>query len=79
MPLSMALGYIKHAIEQEQEAVAWDLWVGTYPLMASGLMTFQSFDEFKRTLYKPRHQYSQKSPEEIEQEMLAVVAKYEGR
>ena len=66
-------------MEQEQEEYVWELWSGTYPLMATGLVGFKSYNEFKRTLLKPHIKYSDKSFEEINKEMLAVVAAYEGR
>jgi len=48
-----------------------------YPLMATGLVPFKGYDEFKRALLKPRIQYSNKSSEEVMKEMLAVVEAYE--
>ena len=72
-------GYIKHAMEQEQESIIWEMWSRMYPLMNAGLIKPKSFDEFKREVTKPRIKYSEKSFAEIENEMLAVVAAYEGR
>jgi len=71
------MSYIKHAMEQEQEEYIWELWSGTYPLMATGLVPFKGYDEFKRALLKPHIKYSDKSSEEIMKEMLAVVEAYE--
>jgi hypothetical protein len=64
-------------MEAEQEKTVWELWSGTYPLMATGLVGFKSYNEFKRTLLKPHIKYSDKSSEEIMKEMLAVVEAYE--
>jgi hypothetical protein len=64
-------------VEVEQEEYVWELWSGVYPLMATGLVGFKSYDEFKRTLLKPHIKYSDKSSEEIMKEMLAVVEAYE--
>lgn len=47
--------------------------------MATGFVEFVSYEKFKDNLVKPQIQYSQKPIEEIEKEMLAVVAAYEGR
>ncbi len=47
--------------------------------MAAGLLEFKPYSEFKDAILKPQIQYSNKSFEEVEEEMLAVVAAYEGR
>ncbi len=80
LPLSVAADYILYAVEQEEEQAAWELWRGMYPFMVSGLIKeFIRYDEFKNKLLNRRYKYSQKSLEEIEKEMLAVVAAYKGR
>jgi hypothetical protein len=52
-----------------------------YPLMMAGFIPPQSFQEYKGALLTPRFQrrYSNKNLREIEAEMAAVVAAYEGR
>lgn len=45
--------------------------------MATGLVTFKTYGEFKREVLKPRIKYSNKSSEEVMKEMLAVVEAYE--
>ena len=72
------VGYIKHAVEQEQENILWEQWSRMYPLMNAGLIGFKSYNDFKREILKPRIKYSDKSFEEVEKEMLAVVTAYEG-
>lgn len=47
--------------------------------MAAGLLELKPYSEFKGAILKPQIQYSSKSFEEVEEEMLAVVAAYEGR
>lgn len=47
--------------------------------MAAGLLELKPYSEFKDAILKPQIQYSNKSFEEVEEEMLAVVAAYEGR
>jgi len=79
LPLSAAVDYLIYAIEQEKEQVAWELWKALYPQMVIGLIKFVKYDEFKNNLFKKQYQYTQKPLEEIEQEMLAVVAKHKGR
>ena len=66
-------------MEVEQEEYVWELWSGVYPLMKTGLATFKTYGEFKWEVLNPRIKYSNKSFEEINKEMLAVVAKYERR
>ncbi len=76
----MAVDYLLYAIEQEKEQAAWELWTKMYPYMVSGLIKeFIKFEEFKEKVFKKQYQYTQKSLEDIEKEMLAVVAKHEGR
>jgi hypothetical protein len=52
-----------------------------YPLMMAGFIPPQSFHEYKSALLTQRfqRQYSNKTFREIEAEMAAVVAAYEGR
>ena len=77
LPLSVAIDYIVYAVEQEKDQAAWELWSGMYPFMTKE--TFIKFDDFKRKLFQPQYRYTQKPLEEIEQEILAVVAKHRGR
>lgn len=48
-----------------------------YPFMVSGFVKQISFGEFQRELIKPQIRYSDKSPEEIEKEIMQVVTSYE--
>ena len=78
--MSVAVDYLLYAIEQEKEQAAWELWTKMYPYMVSGLIKeFIKFEEFREKVFKKQYQYTQKSLEDIEKEMLAVVAKHEGR
>ena len=80
LPLSIAVDYLLYAIEQEKEQAAWELWSSLYPFMASGFIKdFVKFEEFKNKLFQKQYRYTQKSLDEIEKEMLAVVAKHKGR
>lgn len=45
--------------------------------MATGLVGFKSYGDFRRETLKPRIKYSNKSSEEVMKEMLAVVEAYE--
>jgi hypothetical protein len=79
LPLSVAAEYIDYAIEQEREQAILEQWRRLYPWMAAGLLGFKPYSEFRSEVLKPQIQYSSKSFEEIEAEMAAVVAAYEGR
>ena len=77
--MSTAVDYLIYAIEQEKEQAAWELWKTLYPFMAIEWLKPIKFEEFKNSLFKKQYRYSQKSLEEIEEEMLAVVVKHKGR
>ncbi len=77
--MSVAVDYLIHAVEQEKEQAAWELWKTLYPFMAIEWLKPIKFEEFKRKLFQPQYRYTQKSLEDIEKEMLAVVAKHKGR
>ena len=79
LPLSVAIDYIVYAVEQEKEQAAWELWNSLYPFMAMEWINHIKFKEFKDELFQKQYQYTQKSLDEIEEEMLAVVAKHKGR
>ncbi|WP_265445109.1 hypothetical protein [Acetivibrio straminisolvens] len=68
-----------YAIEQEKEQAAWELWTNMYPFMAIEWLKPIKFEKFKEELFQKQYRYTQKSLEEIEKEMLAVVAKHKGR
>ena len=77
--MSTAVDYLIYAIEQEKEQAAWELWIGMYPFMANEWLKPIKFEEFKSKLIQKQYRYTQKSLEDIEKEMLAVVAKHKGR
>lgn len=79
LPLSAAVDYLLYAIEQEKEQVTWELWKALYPFMAIEWLKPIKFEEFKSKLIQKQYRYTQKSLEDIEKEMLAVVAKHKGR
>ena len=79
LPLSVATEYIIYAVEQEKEQAAWELWKTLYPFMAMEWLKNIKFEEFKSKLIQKQYRYTQKSLEDIEKEMLAVVAKHKGR
>lgn len=77
--MSAAVDYLLYAIEQEKEQAAWELWKTLYPFMAMEWLKNIKFEDFKNKLFQKQYRYTQKSLEEIEQEMLAVVEQYKGR
>lgn len=79
LPLCSIFNFIKHAIEKEQEQAVWDLWKGLYPFMMMELIEFKPFDKYKNELIKPNMKYTNKTLEEIEKEMMDIVALYEKR
>lgn len=79
-PIGHVNKLLDYAIEQEKEQAAWELWSSLYPFMASGFIKdFVKFEEFKNKLFQKQYRYTQKSLDEIEKEMLAVVKQYKGR
>lgn len=79
LPLSAVVDYLIYAIEQEKEQAAWDLWTEMYPYMALEWLKPIKFEEFKNKLFQKQYRYTQKSLDEIEKEMLAIVARHKGR
>ena len=79
LPVSTLQGYIKHAIEKEKDNAAWDIWCSLYPHMSMGLIKGMKYNEFKDKLFEKQYKYTEKTSEEIETEILAVVAKHKGR
>jgi len=77
LPLSTIHSLIKHSVEKEQEKYIWEMWLARYQWMDKD--NFISFNDFKKNLLKPTVQHSNKSLEEIEEEMMKVVKAYEGQ
>jgi len=75
LPLSMLAGFLVHAIEQEREQYAWELWKSLYPDMQSGLLAFVKLEDFKKRIFNPqqKQKHSRKTKQEILTEMGAVV------
>ena len=79
LPITAAFDYITHAALQEKEREAFEMWQRLYPFMAAGFIRYQGYREFRGDLLKPKRQHTKKNTQEIEKEMMAVVAAYEGR
>lgn len=76
VPLTIAPSLIRNAIEKQKDGLAWGLWKEAYPFMAAGMIKFVPYQDFKRKLTETK-QTSKTDTEEIEKEMLALVAAYE--
>lgn len=78
-PIGRINKLLDYAIEKEKDDAVWDVWCSLYPNMAMGLIKPIKYNEFKEKLFEKQYKYTQKSLEDIEKEMLAVVAKHKGR
>jgi hypothetical protein len=79
MDLPLSTEYIYHAIEQEKEKAAWELWSGLNPYMEMNRIKPLSFGEYKEKLFTVKPKASKKTSEEIMSEMMRVVSRHEGR
>lgn len=79
LPLYSAFSLIKRALEKEKEEAAWDIWANLYPFMIMGWIEFKSFNDFHKEALDPVLKLSDKSLDEIEIEMIAVIEKYENK
>lgn len=77
MDLPMTTGLLSHALEKENEQLAFSLWNGIYPRMIAGQIPWKSFEEYKTELFKPKQKVSNKTTDEILSEMLRVVNSHE--
>ncbi len=66
---------LKHALDQTRVDAAWDVWVAMYPWMNEE--NFKSFNEFKEEACKQQVQYTEKTNEEIIEEIEAVIKAHE--
>ena len=73
LPVSTLQGYIKHAIEKEKDNAAWDIWCSLYPHMSMGLIKGMKYNEFKDKLFEKQYQYTEKTSEEIIDEIEALI------
>ena len=64
------------AVRSEQEAWAWEMWLILWPRMTKE--TFQSFEDYKKALFKPWVKVTEKSSQEIVDEFKLIIEKHEG-
>ena len=79
LPLSVVVEYLIYAVEQEKEKAAWELWSGLYPFILMEWIKPIKYEDFKAKLFQRQYRYTQKPLDEIEKEMLAVVAKHKSK
>lgn len=66
---------LRHALEQIKVDAAWDVWVSMYPYFNEE--NFKSFNDFKEEACKPQIQLTDKTDDEIIEEMEAVINAHE--
>ena len=79
MNASLFAKFLEHAIEKEKKDHLMDAYLTLYPYMHLGMMEFKSFEDFVSQQGENKPVKCNKSPEEIEAEMLRVVEAYERR
>lgn len=75
LPLSVAAEFLSHALKEERESTAWELWKSMYPNMMIGRQEFLSFSDYKKKIFEKPVRYTEKKKEEIIDEMMAIRAK----
>ena len=76
-PIHIAISLLKHASEEQRNNIYFDLWKSLYPYMNLGHLKFQSFNDFKDKIKKNIVNYSNKSDDEIIDEINLIVQSYE--
>ena len=71
------MGLLIKSVRREQEDWAWDMWLTLYPKMTKD--TFTSFEDYKKELFKPSVKHTEKTAEEIMDEMMKVISEHEKR
>jgi len=79
LPLSALFSLITHAAEREREQLTWGLWASLYPEMYSRRVAAVSYADYRRQLIGAEGRPSDKSADEVEAEMAAIIARYESR
>ncbi|MDD5484301.1 MAG: hypothetical protein PHP98_11750 [Kiritimatiellae bacterium] len=77
MDLPLNTSFIDHALDRGLEVEAWDLWKSLHPYMHLGWLKWISFSDYKNLLYSKQYMCTNKSDEEIEEEMGKVIDFYE--
>lgn|GEM_PF-1755232 len=72
---SVTVELIEFAIENELEQASWELWLTIYPHFTKE--TFIPFEEFKDDQVKAKPRKQIKTNEEIMEELLPLVEKFE--
>lgn len=77
MDLPLTQGLLTHALEKENDQLAFSLWNGLYPWMMVGHLKWQNFDDYKKEMFKPKVKLSKLTSEEIMAEFMPVIAAHE--
>lgn len=75
LPLYKYKEMVTYANDKETDKTAWEMWIQLYPLMATGQIKLFNFIDFKKEIIN--HATTEiKTNEEIEKEILPLVADY---
>jgi hypothetical protein len=76
LPIVRTTKLLNKAVEEETENEMWDAWIALYPFMILGLLDAVEFKDFKSKLSNNRYRYTEKTLEEITQEMDKIIGEY---
>ena len=72
-PIGNIKKLLDYAIEKEKDQATWDVWCSLYPHMSMGLIKGMKYNEFKDKLFEKQYQYTEKTSEEIINEIEALI------
>ena len=72
-PIGNIKKLLDYAIEKEKDQATWDVWCSLYPHMSMGLIKGMKYNEFKDKLFEKQYHYTEKSSEEIINEIEAII------
>jgi len=72
-PIGRISKLLDYAIEKEKDNAVWDVWCSLYPHMSMGLIKGMKYNEFKDKLFEKQYHYTEKSSEEIINEIEAII------
>ena len=73
--LKHIVGLLSDALKKEQEKWAWEMWLILWPRMTKE--TFKSFEDYKKELFRPQIRHTEKTSEQIMNEMMPVISGHE--
>ena len=72
-PIGRISKLLDYAIEKEKDQATWDVWCSLYPHMSMGLIKGMKYNEFKDKLFEKQYHYTEKSSEDIINEIEAII------